>query len=322
MVRRWSGEMFRQLYRRHQSVGGLAERVSVAAYEPNWPNSCDLPHMVHPIKVPRPGPWVRGEDRRSPGPPLFGRTFPWQTRNGASRTRSGPKPVAAPSSVGRPAGRNSTGWIKGSRKAAGQPGWMTKSPGWTRSIKKHCKAARSCPVGRLYQSVKGVGILTAAILAADPELGQGDGKCLTSLVGLAPWSRDSGRQRGYRAIRGGRGTVRRAVHGSLVGNPKQEQRPSALYNQLKKRQAKWPDQMHALPRRSGLDPESRCAGPRENRDYENSRTGRRRQAQCPATSHFHHLVRPKQGHSPSERSRRIYACKTVTPNPPNPDHAA
>ena len=65
----------------------------------------------------------------------------------------------------------------------------------------------------LYQSVKGVGILTAAILAADlPELGQGDGKCLTSLVGLAPWSRDSGRQRGYRAIRGGRGTVRRALY--------------------------------------------------------------------------------------------------------------
>ena len=65
----------------------------------------------------------------------------------------------------------------------------------------------------LYQSVQGVGILTAAILAADlPELGEGDGKCLTSLVGLAPWSRDSGRQRGYRAIRGGRGAVRRALY--------------------------------------------------------------------------------------------------------------
>ena len=65
----------------------------------------------------------------------------------------------------------------------------------------------------LYQSVQGVGILTAATLAADlPELGEGDGKRLTSLVGLAPWSRDSGRQRGYRAIRGGRGTVRRALY--------------------------------------------------------------------------------------------------------------
>ena len=65
----------------------------------------------------------------------------------------------------------------------------------------------------LYQSVQGVGILTAATLAADlPELGQGDGKNLTSLVGLAPWARDSGRQRGYRAIRGGRGAVRRALY--------------------------------------------------------------------------------------------------------------
>ena len=65
----------------------------------------------------------------------------------------------------------------------------------------------------LYRSVQGVGILTAATLAADlPELGEGEGKHLTSLVGLAPWSRDSGRQRGYRAIRGGRGTVRRALY--------------------------------------------------------------------------------------------------------------
>ena len=65
----------------------------------------------------------------------------------------------------------------------------------------------------LYRSVRGVGDLTAAILVADlPELGQGDAKGLTSFVGLAPWSRDSGRQRGYRAIRGGRGTVRRALY--------------------------------------------------------------------------------------------------------------
>jgi transposase len=65
----------------------------------------------------------------------------------------------------------------------------------------------------LYRSVPGVGQLIAATLVADlPELGQGDAKRLTSLVGLAPWSRDSGRQRGYRAIRGGRGTVRRALY--------------------------------------------------------------------------------------------------------------
>ena len=62
----------------------------------------------------------------------------------------------------------------------------------------------------LYQTVPGVGQLTAATLVAYlPELGRWDGRALTSLVGLAPWSRDSGKKRGNRSIRGGRGTVRR-----------------------------------------------------------------------------------------------------------------
>ena len=42
---------------------------------------------------------------------------------------------------------------------------------------------------KLYQSVRGVGQLTAATLVAElPELGQGEGRGVTSLVGLAPWS--------------------------------------------------------------------------------------------------------------------------------------
>ena len=68
----------------------------------------------------------------------------------------------------------------------------------------------------LYQTVPGVGQLTAATLVAYlPELGRWDGRTLTSLVGLAPWSRDSGKKRGDRSIRGGRGgrgTVRRALY--------------------------------------------------------------------------------------------------------------
>lgn len=65
----------------------------------------------------------------------------------------------------------------------------------------------------LYQSVRGVGGLTAAtVLAYVPELGQGSGKALTALVGLAPWAADSGTHRGYRAIRGGRGGVRRILY--------------------------------------------------------------------------------------------------------------
>ena len=66
---------------------------------------------------------------------------------------------------------------------------------------------------QLYRSVRGIGEVTAATLTAYlPELGQTSGPAITALVGLAPWARDSGRQRGYRAIRGGRGTVRRALY--------------------------------------------------------------------------------------------------------------
>ena len=89
----------------------------------------------------------------------------------------------------------------------------------------------------LYRSVRGIGKLTAATLVADlPELGQGDAKGLTSLVGLAPWSRDSGRQRGYRAIRGGHGSVRRALY--LASSSAVRRKDSALgrfYQQLLQR---------------------------------------------------------------------------------------
>ena len=56
-----------------------------------------------------------------------------------------------------------------------------------------------CRQADLYRSVPGVGQLSAATLVAYlPELGQRNGKALTSLVGLAPWSRDSDKKRGKR----------------------------------------------------------------------------------------------------------------------------
>ena len=65
----------------------------------------------------------------------------------------------------------------------------------------------------LYRTVPGVGPLTVPVLVAHlPELDHRDAKALVSLVGLAPWSRDSGRKRGQRAIRGGRSIVRRALY--------------------------------------------------------------------------------------------------------------
>ena len=89
----------------------------------------------------------------------------------------------------------------------------------------------------LYRSVPGVGPSTAAILATYlPELGKGSGQGLVSLVGLAPWSRDSGQQRGYRSIRGGRGRVRKALYMaalSLIRHPSKEL--GRFYHRLRQR---------------------------------------------------------------------------------------
>ena len=88
----------------------------------------------------------------------------------------------------------------------------------------------------LYRSIPGIGELTAAILVADlPELGRGEGKGLCSLVGLAPWSRDSGQQRGYRAVRGGRSGVRRALYMAALSAIRNRGELSRFYQGLRKR---------------------------------------------------------------------------------------
>ena len=88
----------------------------------------------------------------------------------------------------------------------------------------------------LYRSVPGVGELTAATLVVYlPELGQYRGKELTSLVGLAPWSNDSGRQQGYRSIRGGRGTVRRVLYLAALSAIRYNDDLSRFYQGLRKR---------------------------------------------------------------------------------------
>ena len=63
----------------------------------------------------------------------------------------------------------------------------------------------------LLKSVPGVGPATSASLVAElPELGKLNRQQIASLVGLAPFSRDSGQFRGQRSIWGGRGSVRTA----------------------------------------------------------------------------------------------------------------
>ena len=88
----------------------------------------------------------------------------------------------------------------------------------------------------LCQSVSGVGELTAAtLLAYLPELGQGCGKGLTALAGLAPWSHDSGQRQGHRAIRGGRGTVRRALYMAALSAIRFNQELKGFYRRLRRR---------------------------------------------------------------------------------------
>jgi transposase len=66
---------------------------------------------------------------------------------------------------------------------------------------------------QLLTSVPGVGVTTAATLTAElPELGKLNRRQIASLVGLAPFDRDSGALRGKRFITGGRKSIRVALH--------------------------------------------------------------------------------------------------------------
>ena len=71
----------------------------------------------------------------------------------------------------------------------------------------------------LARSVDGVGpAISSTLLAFLPELGQLTRREITSLVGLAPVNRDSGKKEGKRHIRGGRAVVRKVLYmGALVG---------------------------------------------------------------------------------------------------------
>jgi transposase len=65
----------------------------------------------------------------------------------------------------------------------------------------------------LLQTVPGVGPATSASLVAElPELGKLNRQQIASLVGLAPFSRDSGKFHGQRSIWGGRSSVRSMLY--------------------------------------------------------------------------------------------------------------
>jgi transposase len=69
----------------------------------------------------------------------------------------------------------------------------------------------------ILRSAPGVGPVTTATLLADlPELGKMDRKKIAALVGVAPMNFDSGRKRGYRKTKGGRGDVRSVLYMSTL----------------------------------------------------------------------------------------------------------
>jgi transposase len=86
------------------------------------------------------------------------------------------------------------------------------------------ESVRGSPIWKareeLLSSIPGVGPATARTLIAElPELGSLDRRQIAALVGIAPWTRQSGRWRGKAMIGGGRSAVRAALYmASLVAS--------------------------------------------------------------------------------------------------------
>lgn len=87
---------------------------------------------------------------------------------------------------------------------------------------------------KLLTGVPGVGPTTAATLVAElPELGKLNRRQIASLVGLAPFDRDSGTVHGKRFIAGGRKSVRVAMHMAAFNATKYNPAIRAQYDRLR-----------------------------------------------------------------------------------------
>jgi transposase len=89
---------------------------------------------------------------------------------------------------------------------------------------------------KILGSAPGVGpVTTATLLAELPELGKMDRKKIAALVGVAPMNYDSGRKRGYRKTKGGRGDVRSVLYMSTLVATRYNPLIQSQYQQLLKR---------------------------------------------------------------------------------------
>lgn len=90
-----------------------------------------------------------------------------------------------------------------------------------------------CSKATLLDSVPGVGdVTTFSLLAQLPELGMLNRQKIAALVGLAPFSDDSGKRKGVRYIRGGRADVRCALYMATLSAIKHNPPIKAMYDRL------------------------------------------------------------------------------------------
>jgi transposase len=88
----------------------------------------------------------------------------------------------------------------------------------------------------ILDSAPGVGpVTTATLLAELPELGKMDRKKIAALVGVAPMNYASGKNRGYRKTKGGRGDVRSGLYMATLVATRRNPLIQAQYQHLLKR---------------------------------------------------------------------------------------
>ena len=118
--------------------------------------------------------------------------------------------------------RQHIAWLEKRLDAADQDldGMLRQSPVWQHQA-------------QLMTSVPGVGRVTAVTLLAElPELGALPRREISALVGVCPYSRDSGKYRGRRAIWGGRAVVRATLYMAAIVASRHNPVIRAFYQKL------------------------------------------------------------------------------------------